>query len=149
MRFMKRLLPVCIWSILFGLSNMVFAAASDTDLKHEVMQTEIAFAKTMADRNHTGFESFLADEAVFFSGSKVLRGKAEVAKAWLPLYQSNTAPFSWKPDMVEVLASGTLALSTGPVYNPQGKLIARFNSIWRREASGVWRIVFDKGEDVP
>jgi len=41
-----------------------------------------------------------------------------------------------------------LALSSGPVRDPQGKLIARFNSVWRLEAPGRWRIVFDKGADV-
>jgi hypothetical protein len=24
-------------------------------------------------------------------------------------------------------------------------VVGRFNSIWRREAPGVWRVVFDKG----
>ncbi len=47
-----------------------------------------------------------------------------------------------------MLDSGTLALSTGPVHDAQGKLIATFNSIWRQEAPGVWRIVFDKGSEV-
>jgi hypothetical protein len=37
------------------------------------------------------------------------------------------------------------ALSSGPVNNPEGKLIATFTSIWRMEASGNWRIIFDKG----
>jgi len=46
---------------------------------------------------------------------------------------------------VEVLDSGTLALSTGPVHDPGGKRIGTFSSIWRREADGSWRIVFDKG----
>jgi hypothetical protein len=44
-----------------------------------------------------------------------------------------------------VLDSGTLALSSGPVRSPDGKVFARFNSIWRLEAPGVWRVVFDKG----
>ena len=54
--------------------------------------------------------------------------------------------FSWAPDSVEVLADGTLALSTGPVRDPAGKATARFNSIWRQEEPGVWRVVFDKGQ---
>ena len=33
---------------------------------------------------------------------------------------------------------------TGPVFDPHGRCIGRFTSIWRREAAG-WRIVFDKG----
>jgi hypothetical protein len=46
---------------------------------------------------------------------------------------------------VEVLQSGTLALSTGLVRDPKGIIVGRFNSTWRREAPGVWRVVFDKG----
>jgi len=42
----------------------------------------------------------------------------------------------------------TLALSSGPVHDAKHKLIGRFTSIWRQEAPGVWRIVFDKGTDV-
>ncbi|MFO1456229.1 MAG: molybdopterin cofactor-binding domain-containing protein [Steroidobacteraceae bacterium] len=43
-------------------------------------------------------------------------------------------------------ASGTLAATSGPVRNPAGQVIGRFHSIWRREADGHWRIVFDRGE---
>ena len=43
------------------------------------------------------------------------------------------------------LESGGLAWSTGPVRDPTGKIVARFNSIWRLEPSGQWRVVFDKG----
>ena len=55
------------------------------------------------------------------------------------------APFSWAPDQVDVLADGSLAHSSGPVLNPTGTAVARFNSVWRQEAPGVWRVVFDKG----
>ena len=109
--------------------------------------TERAFAKTMADRDFA-FLSFLSDEAVFFSGKDALTGKRQVADAWKTLYEKPDAPFSWQPEQVVVLDSGTLALSTGPVLNPDGKAIATFTSIWRREASGEWRIIFDKGCDV-
>ena len=71
---------------------------------------------------------------------------AAVALAWKPYFDGPAAPFSWLPDRVEVLADGTLALSTGPVSDPTGKAIARFNSIWRLEAPGTWRVVFDKGQ---
>jgi ketosteroid isomerase-like protein len=85
---------------------------------------------------------------VFFSGTKVLRGKQQVADAWKRYYEGPTAPFSWQPEQVEVLQSGSLAISSGPVRDAQGKLIATFSSIWRQEAPGVWRIVFDKGNSV-
>jgi len=118
------------------------------ELHRQVMETERAFAKTMADRDHGAFASFVADEAVFFSGPSPLRGKQKVTDWWKRHYEKREAPFSWEPDQVEVLESGTLALSTGPVYDPKGRKIANFTSIWRREAPGVWRIVFDKGNEV-
>jgi ketosteroid isomerase-like protein len=114
----------------------------------EVIATERAFAKTMADRDHEAFTRFLADETVFFGGDEPTRGKANVAAEWKPYFAKPTAPFSWEPEHVEVLDSGTLALSTGPVRDVHGKIIATFNSIWRRESNGAWRIVFDKGSDV-
>ena len=46
--------------------------------KDQVMATERAFAKTMADRDLKGFASFRADDTVFFSGPTPLRGKAAV-----------------------------------------------------------------------
>ncbi len=116
-------------------------------LKQQVTEVERAFAKTMADRNHTAFVTFLADETVFFSGPTPLHGKQQVADWWKRFYEKPEAPFSWRPAEVEVLASGMLALSTGPVFDPKGKQIASFTSIWRQEAPGVWKIVFDKGND--
>ena len=118
------------------------------DVQQVVADTERAFARTMAERDHAAFVRFVSEEAVFFSGTKVLRGKQQVADAWKPYYQGPTAPFSWQPEQVEVLQSGALALSSGPVRDAQGKLIATFSSIWRQEAPGVWRIVFDKGNEV-
>ena len=73
------------------------------------------------------------------------RGKAEVAARWKAFYERPQAPFSWEPDQVEVSSDGLLAHSSGPVRDPSGKLISRFNSTWRLEAPGVWRVVFDKG----
>lgn len=124
------------------------AAPTNAELKQQVADTERAFAATMAKRDHAAFVSFLSDEAVFYSGPRVLRGKDAVAAQWKALYEKPEAPFSWEPDQVEVLDSGTLAHSSGPVRDPQGKIISRFNSVWRQEAPGKWRIVFDKGERV-
>lgn len=124
------------------------APMTNAELKQQVTETERAFAATMKARDHAAFTTFLSDEAVFFSGPKPLHGKDAVAKAWKRFYDKPEAPFSWEPDEVEVLASGTLAISGGPVYDPKGKLIARFSSIWRLEAPGKWRVVFDRGSDV-
>lgn len=45
-------------------------------------------------------------------------------------------------------ASGRLARSSGPVFDPDGKVVGVFNSIWKLQKDGQWRVVFDKGSDV-
>jgi ketosteroid isomerase-like protein len=114
-------------------------------LQAKVMDIERAFARTMAERDFEGFASFLADETVFFAGDKPLEGKQAVMDAWRAYYEAEAAPFAWEPSTVVVLESGTLELSTGPVFNPAGEQVATFTSIWRREATGQWQVVFDKG----
>jgi ketosteroid isomerase-like protein len=79
------------------------------------------------------------------SGDTSLRGKEAVADAWRRYFGAEEAPFSWEPESVEVLESGSLALSSGPVFDGAGDRIGSFTSVWRREAPGVWRIVFDRG----
>lgn len=135
-------------AILTACHAMPSLSSNPADLQRQVADTERAFAKSMADRDHAAFATFLSDEAVFMSGPQPLRGKARVASAWKRFFEGPAAPFSWQPEQIEVLPSGTLAISSGPVRDPQGKLIATFTSIWRLEAPGVWRIVFDKGNDV-
>ncbi|MFA6314039.1 MAG: nuclear transport factor 2 family protein [Sterolibacterium sp.] len=123
-------------------------APDAAELRRQVTDTERAFARTMAMRDHAAFTAFLAEDSVFFSGPTPLRGKRQVSDWWKRFYEKAVAPFSWEPEQVEVLDSGTLALSSGPVRNPQGKLISTYTSIWRMEAPGVWRIIFDKGNEV-
>ena len=123
-------------------------SASAVDLKKQVADTERAFAKTMADRDLAAFTSFLSDETVFFSGPTPLHGKDAVVNWWKRYYDQPEPRFSWTPEEVEVLASGTLALTHGPVHDAKGKLVGRFTSIWRLEAPGKWRIIFDKGSEV-
>lgn len=114
-------------------------------LTRQVFVAESSFAATMAARDPAAFARFLAPDAVFFGEKDVLRGKPAVVEGWTRFFQGPAAPFSWRPEKVEVLDSGTLALSTGPVHDAEGKPIGTFSSIWRREADGAWRVVFDKG----
>jgi ketosteroid isomerase-like protein len=116
-------------------------------LADEVRAAETSFAKSMADRDFAAFAARVADEAIFFGSRGPLTGKAAVLEAWKSLYEGPKAPFSWKPEIVVVIASGTLAHSSGPVLDPDGNRVGTFNSVWRRDFDGQWRVVFDKGCD--
>ena len=124
------------------------AAPTFTGIQQEVANVERDFAATMKARDHAAFVNFLSEEVIFEAGERAQRGKPAVAAGWAKFFVKPEAPFSWEPDEVEVLASGTLARTSGPVYGPDGKLIARFNSVWRLEAPKTWRIVFDGGSEV-
>ena len=118
------------------------------NIQQQVADTERTFARTMATRDHAAFMTFLSDEAVFLSGNIALRGKQQIAEGWKQLYEQPEPPFSWEPGRVEVLDTGTLAISTGPVYDPNHKLISTFTSVWRLEAPDAWRVIFDIGNPV-
>ena len=139
-----RLLALTAVLAFVGIPSNGGAQEAATPLQRQVIQAELAFARTMADRDAKAFAGFVSEEAVFF-GSRTLRGREQVTAGWSRFFDGPEAPFSWRPDSVEVLASGTLALSTGPVFDAAGKRIGTFNSIWRLESDGHWRVVFDKG----
>lgn len=114
-------------------------------LQEQLRAAETAFAKTMADRDHAAFAAFVADEAIFFGRAGEIRGRKAVVDAWAGLFEGKDAPFSWRPESAVVLDSGTLGLTSGPVFSPDGKQTGTFQSIWRLKADKTWEVIFDKG----
>jgi len=128
-----------------GLAAQTLPPSASDDLAQQVRETEIAFAKTMADRDLEAFARFVAEDAVFIGGQGPLRGREAIVEGWRTRYQGPKAPFSWTPEIVEVVGSGDLAISRGPVFDPDGKRVGTYISTWRREPSGRWLIVIDSG----
>ena len=130
--------------VLAGIAPAAFATESLAELTEQVRATEVAFARTLADRDVKKFVSMIAPDVIWLA-DKPLRGPAEVLANWQKFFDAPQAPFTWAPEIVEVQDGGVLALSTGPVMNAAGKRVGTYTSIWRREKSGEWRIVFDRG----
>jgi ketosteroid isomerase-like protein len=142
---MRRLRTFTVTGLaLWGLGGVLGVADSPETLAAQVRAREVAFARTMADRDHAAFVTFVSEEALFL-GATVLRGREAVAEGWKPFFEGPEAPFSWEPERVEVIDSGTLAISSGPVRNPDGERVGTFNSTWRLEEDGEWRVVLDMG----
>ena len=135
-------------SLALPLAGCVTPPVDLVTLAEQVRASETAFAGAMATRDFAAFSSWVSDEAIFINGGKPLRGKAAVLAHWQKFFQTAAAPFAWKPEIIEVLNSGRLAYSEGPVSLPDGKVVARYTSTWRLDDQGVWRIVFDNGYDV-
>jgi len=114
------------------------AAAGD-----EVRAAEAAFAKAFADHDSAKFVSYLDENAVFLGGNHPLHGRKEVAAVWTKMVEAKKSPFSWGPETVVVSGDGTIGWSSGPVRDPEGRQIAIYTSIWRRQSDRSWKIIFD------
>jgi len=133
------------------LSVLLTASASMADSYREVRCTEIAFSIAAESRNAEAFAEFLDEDARFVADT-VSRGPAEIAQSWSAFLTDGGPSIKWRPQIVEVLRDGGLALSRGPyrivVDGEDGKPVeywGTFNSIWRLQDDGSWKIVFDAG----
>ena len=138
---MKLRLFICLLGICAG---PAVAAESLSELTGQVRATEIAFAKTLADRDVKTFKRMIAPDAIWLADVP-LRGPDQVLTRWQKYFDAPQAPFSWAPELVEVQDGGRLALSTGPVIDAAGKRVGTYTSVWRREPKGEWRLIFDRG----
>ena len=141
---MKSTLTQLLCAALLCAAGSACAADDLAGLATEVRATEIAFAKTLADRDVKAFTRMIAPDVIWLADVP-LRGPEQVLTRWQKFFDAPQPPFSWAPELVEVQEGGKLALSTGPVINAAGKRVGTFTSIWRRESSGEWKIIFDRG----
>ncbi|HEV7921546.1 MAG TPA: alpha/beta fold hydrolase [Thermoanaerobaculia bacterium] len=124
------------------LAFVAFAALADP--VDEVRRAEIAFARAFADRDQAKFFSFVADDATFLPGLRTLVGKQAVVERWSRFFTGGTeAPFSWGPERVVVNKAGTVGLSTGPVFDANGRHVGNYSSIWTKQPDGSWKILYD------
>ena len=121
------------------------------DLEQQVRCREIGFSKSVEAQDRETFASFIDPDARFVGG-KVDRGRDVITEAWAVFFTDDLPSIKWRPQIVEVLESGNLALSRGPYRiideNESGEAReawGTFNSVWRLDADGEWLVVFDAG----
>ena len=141
---MKSTLTQLLCAALLCAARTACAADDLAGLAAEVRATEVAFAKTLAERDVKTFRRMIAPDVIWLADVP-LRGPEQVLTRWQKFFDAPQPPFSWSPETVEVQQGGKLALSTGPVVNTAGKRVGTYTSIWRREPGGEWRIIFDRG----
>ena len=130
---------------------LVASASVGADLVTDVRCQEVAFSRAAEDRDLASFVSFLDVDARFV-GDGVLRGPDEIAAAWQVFFADDGPTIKWRPQFVEVLESGDLALTRGPyrmlAKGPDGEAVEEwgtFNSVWRKDTDDTWRIILDAG----
>ena len=98
---MKRvILPLALATCLLGACAGAFSTGDQANVQQQVMERERAFARTMAERDHSAFTTFLSEEAIFFSGDEAIRGRAAVASAWRQATSASAhSRFQYSPEM--------------------------------------------------
>lgn len=127
------------------------APAAFADPAEDVRCREIAFSQSVEAQDLARFRSFIDDDARFV-GNAVSRGPTAIADAWSVFFTEKGPQIKWRPQFVEVLEDGKLALTRGPyrmvTTDEDGKKTSQwgtFNSVWRMQADDEWRVVFDAG----
>jgi len=116
-----------------------------------IMKADADFNQAVADRNVNRFLSFIAEGATFNGGTPgEIRGRDAIAKDWAPFFEPSGPRLTWKPTKAEVLGAGDLGYSVGAsefrkAAGSQTASRANYLTVWRKQADGAWRVVYDTG----
>ncbi len=137
---------ISLGSLIIFLASQVLAGPVD-----EVRCREIGFSLAAEARDAERFASFIDADARFV-GNSVLHGTEAIVEAWQVFFSADGPSIKWRPQFVEVLEDGTLALTRGPYRviaidesGDRSESWGTFNSVWRKQDDGSWKVVFDAG----
>ena len=116
--------------------------------KNEIIEAEEQFAqKLKEDGLEKAFLAFAAEDAVLMRNNNLIIGKPDIA---IYLKDKTTKKLSWKPDFVDVSASGDLAYTFGKYsfsYADENGIKKEdkgvFHTVWKRQTNGTWKFVWD------
>ena len=95
-------------TILYACAPAAFASPAE-----DVRCREIAFGQSVEAQDLARFRSFIDDDARFV-GNAVSKGPTAIADAWSVFFTEKGPQIKWRPQFVEVLEDGKLALTRGP-----------------------------------
>jgi ketosteroid isomerase-like protein len=134
----------------FLISSITVFAADKAKLKAELERTEAEFFQRALDESfNAGMHAYMAEDG-FIANSLTLTRDAHAArmKAERPSAKSRGSVIRWKPLRADVSESGDLGYTwgvaeSGPTKEGPFKAYGIYVTIWKRQADGKWKFVYD------
>ncbi len=137
-----------------GCSTDSYVKDDKTD-KTVLLEADRAFSKMSADVGlYEAFDFYMDDDATMYrEGQHPFVGRDSIR----PILSTNpNATLAWEPTSAEIAESGDLGYTLGhweyTVKDSTGSLNKSFGyyvSIWKKQADGSWKYVFDSGISGP
>jgi len=127
-----------------------FEKARNNVYKTEILNTEVAFARLVRDKGmKAGFLAYASDDAVLNRNNHLIKGKQAMA-AYFDRIKLRNIRLDWYPDFIRVSDAGDLGYTYGrytfAATDAEGKPVTDtgiFHTVWKKEADGRWRFVWD------
>jgi hypothetical protein len=117
------------------------AAAATAPLT--AIDAERAFIRdAQRDGQWTAFRKWAADDATMFTPQPVN------AQTFLKDLKDPPVSVFWWPGRSSVSCDGSFAINTGPWVRGGGKAVGYFTTIWKRQADGGWKWIYDAGDEL-
>jgi hypothetical protein len=117
---------------------LLLAAAEPAQNAIEAERAFVADAQKMGQ--WTAFRKYAAEDAVMFVPQQVN------AQAFLKERKDPPVAIFWWPGKSFVSCDGSYAVNTGPWVREWGKSVGYFTTIWKRQADGSWKWIYDGGD---
>ncbi|TBW30002.1 DUF4440 domain-containing protein [Gramella sp. KN1008] len=119
--------------------------------KNEIMETEAQFAKMAAEEGiPKAFLHYAAEDVALLRDERLILGKDALRQSYPSLEKKDNVSLTWKPDFVDVSASGDMAYTYGKYeYRVKDSLGNEnvsegiFHTVWKRQPDGEWKFVWD------
>jgi ketosteroid isomerase-like protein len=149
---------ICIGAATFALAG----TAALADPKDDLIAADKAFsAMSVAKGDSTAFLAFLADDGRLFGTGNLppLIGKTAAAVSFKSGQSGNGAKstLSWTPDFADISTDGALGFTDGhwtfdgapDVKGQRFHATGHYLTVWRKDASGAWKVAADMGTTDP
>ena len=137
-------------TLIFACGNVEHSSIDEW--KQEILQTEANFAAMVRQEGMArAFLTYAAADAVLMRNNRLVKGYDQIADYFEEQISSDRdVMLTWKPDFVDVAASGDLGYTYGnytiTIIDTSGSETVStgvFHTVWKRQADRSWKFVWD------